>query len=216
MEKKRLIILDFDGTIGDTRSLIVKTMQQVIAELQLPPRTDAECAAMIGLPLRQTFIDLIPMDEATGDLCEQTYRRIFAQNNVPSAVTAFPHTVETIRQLCRQGYTVTIASSRSRQSLLEFVEAMGLAGDIRYVLGADDITHAKPAPEPVLKTLHDLGCLPEDAVVVGDMTFDILMGQRAGCTTVGVTYGNGTYEQLEEAGADHIISDFAELLHILS
>ena len=40
-------ILDFDGTMGDTRSLIVKTMQQTLAELGLPERTDDQCAAMI-------------------------------------------------------------------------------------------------------------------------------------------------------------------------
>ena len=34
------VILDFDGTIADTRSLIVKTMQQTIAKLGLLARTD--------------------------------------------------------------------------------------------------------------------------------------------------------------------------------
>lgn len=62
----KTIILDFDGTMGDTNSLIVKTMQQTIAKLGLPERTNDECAAMIGLPLRRTFTELIPMDEETG------------------------------------------------------------------------------------------------------------------------------------------------------
>ena len=59
------VILDFDGTIADTRSLIVKTMQQTIAKLGLLARTDDQCAEMIGLPLRQSFTALIPMDDAT-------------------------------------------------------------------------------------------------------------------------------------------------------
>ena len=50
-----------------------------------------------------------------------------------------------------------------------------------------------------------------DAVVVGDTHFDILMGRNAGCTTVGVTYGNGTRESLKEAGADIIVDSFAEI-----
>lgn len=87
----KAVILDFDGTIGDTRGLIVRTMQQTIAELGLPARTDDECASMIGLPLKQTFTDLIPMDDATGDLCAETYRRIFMVNNKPGAVPMFPH-----------------------------------------------------------------------------------------------------------------------------
>ena len=43
------------------------TMQQTIRELGLEPRTDAQCASMIGLSLKQAFTDLIPMTDAIGD-----------------------------------------------------------------------------------------------------------------------------------------------------
>ena len=42
---KKLIIFDFDGTLGDTRRNIVTTMQMAIKELQLPERSEAECAS---------------------------------------------------------------------------------------------------------------------------------------------------------------------------
>ena len=71
--------------------------------------------------------------------------------------------------------------------------------------------HAKPDAEPVTKTLKHYGLKPEDAVVVGDTHFDILMGRNAGCMTIGVTYGNGTRESLVEAGADVVVNDFAEI-----
>ena len=73
----KLIIFDFDGTLADTRQLIVKTMQQTIHALELAPRTDDQCASMIGLPLKQAFTDLIPMSDEMGDRCVDTYRRIF-------------------------------------------------------------------------------------------------------------------------------------------
>ena len=44
------------------------------------------------------------------------------------------------------------------------------------------------------------------------MDVDILMGAGAGCKTVGVTYGNGTREELVKSGADFIIDDMAELI----
>ena len=55
----------------------------------------------------------------------------------------------------------------------------------------------------------------EDAVVVGDTHFDILMGRNAHCMTIGVTYGNGLRESLMEAGADAIVDDFAEIAEIV-
>ena len=41
------------------------------------------------------------------------------------------------------------------------------------------------------------------------------MGRNAGVKTCGVTYGNGTRQELEDAGADYLIDDFNSLIHIL-
>ena len=209
----KLIILDFDGTLADTRGLIVKTMQQTLDALGLESCTDEQCAAMIGLPLKQAFTDLLPMDDEMGDRCAETYRRLFNENNAVYTVPAFPNVLETLHQLHEQGYTLTIASSRSHRSLMEFVEDMHLDEVIPYVLGADDVKQAKPHPEPVLKTLETFGCKPEDTWVVGDTWYDIEMGRRAGVRTCGVTYGNGSREELIRAGADVLVDDFGELLN---
>ena len=211
----KLIILDFDGTLADTRGLIVQTMQQTIASLGLEPRTDEQCASMIGLPLKQAFTDLIPMTDAMGEHCVDTYRQIFNENNAAYTIPAFPNVLETLRLLSQKGYTLTIASSRSHRSLMEFVEGMDLRNIIPYVLGAEDVSKAKPNPEPVLNTLEKFGCTPDEALVVGDTWYDIEMGRRAGIRTCGVTYGNGTREELMNAGADFLIDDFEELKSII-
>lgn len=214
MENKlKAVILDFDGTIGDTRGLIVRTMQQTIAELGLPARTDDECASMIGLPLKQTFTDLIPMDDATGDLCAETYRRIFMVNNKPGAVPMFPNVADTIRRMHDAGLLVTIASSRLRPSLAGFVDEMELG--IPYILSVGDVEHAKPAPDMVLKTLADNDLRPEEAIVVGDTVFDIRMAHSAGVRAVGVTYGNGQRADLVAEHAEYVIDDFGELAGIV-
>ena len=211
----KAVILDFDGTIADTRSLIVRTMQQTIAALGLPGRTDDECAAMIGLPLKQTFTDLIPMDDATGDLCAETYRRIFMVNNKPGAVPMFPHVADTIRRMHDAGLLVTIASSRLRPSLAGFVDEMELGTYIPYILSVGDVEHAKPAPDMVLKTLVDNDLRPEEAIVVGDTVFDIRMAHSAGVRAVGVTYGNGQRADLVAEHAEYVIDDFGELAGIV-
>lgn len=211
----KLIIFDFDGTLADTRQLIVKTMQQTIQTLELAPRTDDQCASMIGLPLKQAFTDLIPMSDEMGDRCVDTYRRIFNENNAAYVIPTFPNVIDTLLRLSAGGYILTIASSRSRQSLLDFVQTMHLEEIFPYILGADDVIHAKPHPEPVLRTLEAFGCPPEEALVVGDTKYDIEMGRRAGTRTCGVTYGNGSPQELREAGADFMIDDFEKILTLL-
>lgn len=215
INRYKAVILDFDGTMGDTRGLIVRTMQQTIARLGLPSRSDDECAAMIGLPLKQTFTDLIPMDDAAGDLCAETYRRIFDINNTPDAVKPFPGVIDTVRRLHAAGLLVTIASSRSHASLDDFVTRLELARYIPYVLGAGDVDNAKPAPDMVIKTLADNGLQPGEAVVVGDTVFDIRMAHAAGVAAAGVTYGNGQRGELENEHAEYIIDNFRELERIV-
>ncbi len=82
------------------------------------------------------------------------------------------------------------------------------------MLGAEDVTHAKPNPEPVLKTLEHFGLSGAETLVVGDMPVDIQMGLGAGAFTCGVTFGNSSREELLKAGAHHVIDSFNELLSI--
>ena len=208
----RSIILDFDGTLGDTTAVIIRTIHATIAELGLPARTDKECAAVIGLRLVETPPVLFPECNVDVDLYAATYRRLFHIFNTEDAVTLYPNVLETLEELKKRGIVLTIASSRSRSSLVEYVERLGLSSLISLVVGADDVCNGKPDPEAVIMTLGKFGFIPEEAVVVGDTEYDIRMGINAGTKTCAVTYGNGTRESL--AAADWLIDDFSSLLSL--
>lgn len=211
-----LLILDFDGTMCDTRSLITDTMSQTIRSLHLDERSREECAKTIGLPLVECFIALYPgMTERMGQLCADTYREFFKLNNRPGKVSPFPGVVDTIRELHAKGVRVTIASSRGHHSVKDFAVELGLDDIITFMLGGDDVPQAKPAPDPVLLTLAHCQAAVGEALVVGDTKYDILMGKNAGVATCGVTYGNGGVEELQVAGAEYIINRFGDLLDIV-
>ena len=212
MNRIRLIILDFDGTLADTQPLILRSLQGTIAEVGLPSRTDAECASIIGLPLKECFVKLLGADDRLAERCCGVYRRLFDEYNHPGTVTLFPHVEETLHELHRRGKHLAICSSRARATLDHFVRSFGFDEMVQAVVSADDVAHGKPAPDPALRVLELTGCKPENALMVGDASYDILMGRAAGCRTCGVTYGNQTATQLQEAGADWLIDDFQELL----
>lgn len=209
----KTVILDFDGTIGDTKSLIVATMQQTIKRLGLPARTSEQCASMIGLPLRQTFTNLIPMTDEMGDLCDRIYTELFYENNQPGVVPLFPHVRNTIREMYVMGVTICVASSRKKDSLMAFLKEMKLSHLVSVVVSADDVTNAKPATDMVDTIMRHVDCSPEEVLVVGDTKYDIQMGKAAGTKTCAVTYGNGTRSDFSEA--DYIINDFSKLLDIV-
>lgn len=208
----KIAILDFDGTLGDTTALIVRTTQAAIRELGLPERSDEQCAAMIGLRLVEIPPVLFPELEVDRELYAATYRRIFNEFNTEGAVELYQHVMETLKELKRRGIILTIASSRSNASLTEYINNLGLASTITYILGANDVREGKPNPEAVLKTLEAHGIPADEAIVVGDTVFDIDMGRNAGVKTCGVTYGNGSRESL--SNADWLIDDFGKLLEL--
>lgn len=209
----KYIIFDFDGTIGDSQALIVKTLQDTMRQCHLEVKSDEACASTIGLRLDEAFVALFGMSAEEGMTCANTYRDIFEENKQHLIVQPFPHVLETIHALRRQGYSLAIASSRGSDSLLGYVRQMQIEDCISSIVAGDMVEHVKPAPDMVLKALEELGGTPEETLVVGDMTYDVDMAHNAGAKACAVTYGNGTREEL--AAAEYIIDDFAELLQIV-
>lgn len=209
----KYIILDFDGTIGDTQALIVKTLQQTQQQLGLYTLSPEACAATIGLRLDEAFLALNPtLTPAEAQHCANTYHAIFEENKKYMIVAPFPHVIDTLRRLHADGKVLAIASSRNSDSLEGYIDRLHIREYISCVVSGEDVAHAKPALDMVFKVLERLHGTAEEALVVGDMVYDIDMGRNAGTKTCGVTYGNGTRGQL--AHADYVIDDFSELLDI--
>lgn len=201
----RLVIFDFDGTLGDSQKLITDTMLATIERLNLPMRSREECARTIGLPLKECFSSIIPMTDKQAEECAKVYSEIFNVKNVPGVVKAFPGVDETLERLSQQGILMSIASSRSHRTLAKLMDELGLSKYITYIIAADDVVEKKPAAESVHKTLRHFNVEAHETLVVGDAEFDILMGRNAGTHTCGVTYGNGSKESLEGAKAEWIV-----------
>ena len=201
----RLVIFDFDGTLGDSQKLITDTMLATIERLNLPMKSREECARTIGLPLKECFSSIIPMTDEQAEECAEVYSEIFNVKNVPGVVKAFPGVVETLERLSSQGILMSIASSRSHRTLAKLVDELDLSKYITYLIAADDVVEKKPAAESVLKTLRHFNIEAHETLVVGDTEFDILMGRNAGTHTCGVTYGNGSRESLQAAKAEWIV-----------
>ena len=212
----RLIVFDFDGTLGDTKENIVKTMQETMRRMGFPIPDEATIASTIGLPLEDGFVIMAPGITREKCLeCAALYRIVFDEYKAQLQPKAFPGVIDTLAAIKAKGIQMAVASSRLSVSLDAFVKDMGLGDFIEYVLGVDFQRRPKPNPDPVLQCLEHFGVNADDALVVGDMAVDIQMGAAAHCRTCGVTWGNGTREQLSAAGANSIIDSMQELLAIL-
>ena len=78
-----------------------------------------------------------------------------------------------------------------------------------------EVPEFKPAPDPYQRVIKEFKITPGQCVVVGDEPVDILGGKRAGARTIGIPQGFYSKRELEQAGADFIISDLDDLPSVL-
>jgi phosphoglycolate phosphatase len=155
------VVLDFDGTVGDTEFSIISTAQSTLAALHLPPVPDSSIKALIGVPLRDVFGALSGNhDDEFLDFAASTYRRIYVEENSIAKVTLFPEVASTLSALHAAGVFLAIASSRGHASLEMITEHLGINGFIGMIVGAEDVPKSKPAPTWSLKSLIPILSIP--------------------------------------------------------
>ncbi len=116
-----------------------------------------------------------------------------------------------LRTLKDRGHTLVLASSAKEDEVehyLDLLDARELAHD--WTTSAD-VQATKPEPDLVRAALERSGGRPEDAVMVGDTTWDIEAAKRAGVPTIAVRTGGFGVEELREAGAAEVFESVTEL-----
>jgi len=216
MDRITTLILDFDGTLADSVKGIVYTATETLSELSLPPVSEQGIISLIGLPLTEMFKRMTHSDdEEFISLCTATYRRIFKEKALDS-IDLFPTVKESLLLLHSEGISLNIASSRSRGSIYHILEKEGLMEIFDIILGVNEVKNPKPHPETVQRILSEKRLSPKEALMVGDTTFDIMMGHAAGCPGCGVTYGNHSKEVLLSVEPEYIVDSFDEIVPLLT
>lgn len=213
----RTIIFDFDGTIADTSECILKTMRLALtASGYESDDTDPDfLRTLIGLPLHEMFVRATNISDAEFiDRAMAVYRKIFADVS-KTDVRLFPHVKATLDRLKADGFTLAVATSRSRNSLDDLLHRLGIEEYFDIVKTNDDVANKKPAPDLVLAILAETGTPAGEAMVVGDTTYDMEMGNSAGAFTCAVTYGNHDEARLRTSNPNAIADSFARLTELL-
>ncbi len=206
------VVFDFDGTIADTRTHIVRSYQETFRRLGMAVPDAERITATIGVPLRRSFQSVSDTLELELDLEHSiaTHREVSQELGFDD-IKPFPGIPGVIQALATRHIPLAIASSRSHDSLDEMVANVGLTGYFQIIAGPEDAEREKPYPDLLLALADRLGLSPASLLMVGDTTFDIEMGHAAGALTCAVTWGNHTRTTLEATYPTLIVENAAEL-----
>jgi HAD superfamily hydrolase (TIGR01509 family) len=176
------ILFDLDGTLIDTE--------------QLALRTGMEAFAAEGTPVTPDFLrSLVGKDEPTAegliraampgiDLDAVNRRRALAfSQGIEAGLPLKPGAAEL---LARPDLPRALVTSSERRSALRKLAIAGIAGHFAQVVTLDDVTRAKPDPEPYALAARLMGALPARCLVFEDSETGAEAAHRAGCIVVQV------------------------------
>ncbi|WP_106496695.1 pyrophosphatase PpaX [Lentibacillus sp. Marseille-P4043] len=204
------ILFDLDGTLIDTNELIIASFKHTFDHYG-KNFTREKAIEFIGPPLKESFETV---DPSQADTMVETYRQHNLEHH-DEYVTAFPFVIETLEHLREQGIQLGVVTTKMWDTVDKGLKLTGMDPFFETVITLDDVTHAKPHPEPIIKAMHDLNAKAESTLMVGDNSHDIEAGQNAGVQTAGVAWSLKGKEMLEAYHPTYMLNDIRDLFSIL-
>jgi len=216
----RALCFDVDGTLSDTDDQFVEKLAKWLSPVRFlfpsrDPRpfarrfvmaTESPGNLIFGIP------DRLGIDDEIAALGDSIYRLGLGKG--PKPFKLIPGVKEMLTQL-HPHYPMAVVSARGGISTGWFLDQFELTPLFQCIATAQTCEHTKPYPDPIEWAAQQMGVTPEDCLMIGDTTVDILAAKAAGAQSIGVLCGFGEEEELIKAGADLIIEETSQLSSVL-
>ncbi len=209
-----LVIFDWDGTLADSTGKIVRCLAQASEKVGLPILANDEYANIIGLGLPEAILALYPkVDQPLRTSMQKAYSEYFIGDK--EATVFFKGVNNGLRALKQRGFKLAVATGKSRRGLQRVLNEKSLLDFFDATRCADE-TQSKPSPLMLNEILAELGFKADDAIMVGDTSFDLEMASNAGMRSLAVDYGAHSIEMLRVCKPVGVVSDFDECVDAIT
>ena len=216
-ETLKLAIFDCDGTLVDGQHMIISSMKQASEKYGIAYPGDEQVRRIVGLSLLEAISRVFP------DLTDNDHQLLKAE-----FIEHFQHlrtlndyheplydgVRDAINKLNDMGVLLGVATGKSTRGLKKTLLNHGLENHFITLNTADD-GPGKPHPSMINVALSEAGVEKENAIMIGDTTYDMIMAKNAGVKSVGVTWGYHPEDELKSSGAQHIIHHISELINLV-
>lgn len=210
---QKAILFDLDGTLTDSGEGIINCAELALRHFQLPVPSREEMRVFVGPPLDQTFIQFgVPADQA------QEAIRIFRSRYLVTGKFEnypYPGIHELLTKLKAQGHRLFVATSKPESTAIEVLHKFELAGFFEQIVGAM-MDGSRIHKADVIAYLLNLIGTPDNMLMVGDTEFDVIGAAAHHIPTIGVAWGYGKVEAMEQAGAIGIANTMEDLFTLIN
>ncbi|OTG67684.1 HAD-IA family hydrolase [Acinetobacter silvestris] len=207
-----LIIFDWDGTLFNSVGQIVASLQFAAQQFQQPLTHDA-AKSIIGLGLPEVMQVLFPQVPTLHQALLECYAEHYVANSTDDVW--FDGVAELLSDLKNQGVKLAVATGKSRRGLDRVLNKTN-SHDLFEITRAASETKSKPDPLMLAEILAFTGVKAEQAIMVGDTSYDLEMAQNIMMPSVGVGYGVHTPQVLQQFNPLMIADDVSSLHDFLN
>lgn len=207
MNRPELIIFDWDGTLFNSVGQIVASLKFAAAKYE-QPLTDEAAQSIIGLGLPEVMQTLFPQVPHLQQEILVSYGEHYVENSRHDAW--FDGVAELLQDLKNQGMKLAVATGKSRRGL-DRVLTQTQSHDLFDITRAASETMSKPHPLMLQEILQFTGVNVDNAIMVGDSSYDLEMAMNIAMPRIGVSYGVHDIEVLQRYEPLTIVNNIAEL-----
>ncbi|MFH0925327.1 MAG: HAD-IA family hydrolase [bacterium] len=209
-----ILIFDVDGTLVDSTTDIVKSVNFTLRALGLQEKPFKQTASYIGKGTR----DLIKRSLGINDVNLinkglEIYRDYYLEHSTDES-RLYPHVKEILSYFSLK--KKFILTNRYKESAQVTLNRLGIGIFFEEIIGGDNEDCLKPAPCSIEKLASRLKVDRKKILFIGDMDLDVVTGKNADVKTCWVTYGLGKREDVEKLRPDFIIDDLTELKDMIN
>ena len=209
----KLAVWDVDGTLVDSRASIFRAAVEAAQAIGVSPPSYDQVRAIVGISLFEALAMMRPdLDNETIAAYTHEFKAAFLRfhDNSNFHEPLYLGATECLRALKADGWLIGMATGQSRRGVNRCLDAYGWRELFDVTFCADD-GPSKPHPQMLHLNLDGLGVARHQAVMIGDTAHDMHMAREAKVQAIGVSWGFHTVEELQAAGAETIVHNFAEL-----
>ncbi len=206
MDKKySVLFIDLDGTIIDSSEGVTKSLAYSFEKMGYPiPEDLSALNSFIGPPLYVGYanyfkdISRADIDKAIAFMRERyTVIGIFE-------CKMYDGVEDMLKRALACGKKLVLASSKPRVQVIRILEHLGIDKYFEHICGGDIEKNLLEKEDVIADALNRGGYDPSECLMIGDTRFDIIGAEKFGIDCLGITYGFGSREELEEYGAEYI------------
>lgn len=214
LKKYNYVIFDLDGTLSDSKEGITKSVQYALEKVGIIEENLEDLEHFVGPPMVEQYMKVYGMSKDKAFETLGYYRERYTPIGIYET-KAYPGVKEILDALKENNVKLGMATSKPEGMAVEVAKFLEIEDYFDIICGADLKGPRQSKADVLNKLFENSDFVKDESVLVGDTHYDVEGANEVGIDCVGIGWGMGTDEEMIDAGAKGVYSEYKSLIDFL-